>query len=289
MAAGRWCGRKRPPSAPRWPKTSHPAHEAYARSRRIRSCRHDGRPFPRWLRVAGAKAVDVPIWSPEVQPRPDIVRLWLAEDLGPAAGYFGTRFIKVVNFEKRNDLRVVVPAEIEIAMPLAEQLNLVTVLGGQRIIAHHLERQLQAQGPGKEPDRIRVLFGRYAQPDQSSDLHDIHPRATRAGPDHSLSARPILQGLTGRPLSLSGPGGRTRCAAATAQSRSTHRHCASLSPTLRQASIPRRVARSVSPRRRTGRPDPSSTWTRPLTTPTNSVPLWVKGASTVADRGIETR
>jgi len=50
---------------------------------------------------------------------------------GPAAGYFGARFIKVVNFEERNDLRVVVPAEIEIAMPLAEQLDLVTVLGGQ--------------------------------------------------------------------------------------------------------------------------------------------------------------
>ena len=33
----------------------------------------------------------------------------------------------------------------------------------------------------------------------------------------------------------------------------------------------------------------SSTWTRPLTTPTSSVPLWAKGASTVADRGRETR
>src|SRR6266498_1122839 len=61
------------------------------------------------------------------------------------------------------------PAEIEIAMPLAEQLDLVTVLGGQLNGAHLLERQLQAQGPGKEPDRTRVLFGRYAQPGQSSD------------------------------------------------------------------------------------------------------------------------
>src|SRR6266581_26803 len=84
---------------------------------------------------------------------------------GPAAGYFGARFIKVVNFEERNDLRVVVPAEIEIAMPLAEQLDLVTVPGGQLNGARLLERQLQAKGPGKEPDRTRVLFGRYAQPD----------------------------------------------------------------------------------------------------------------------------
>src|SRR6185312_14111898 len=53
---------------------------------------------------------------------------------------------------------------------------------------------------------------------------------------------------------------------------------------LRQPSIPRREARSVSPRRRTGRPDDSSTWIRPLTTPTSSAPLWAKGASTVADR-----
>src|SRR5262249_40663957 len=54
---------------------------------------------------------------------------------------------------------------------------------------------------------------------------------------------------------------------------------------LRQPSIPRREARSASPRRRTGRPDDSSTWTRPLTTPTSSTPLWAKGTSTVADRG----
>src|SRR5262245_60695230 len=73
------------------------------------------------------------------------------------------------------------------------------------------------------------------------------------------------------------------------QSRRTHRRCASPSPMLRQPSIPRREARSVSPRRRTGRPDDSSTWTRPLTTPTSSAPLWAKGASTVADRGRETR
>jgi len=58
-----------------------------------------------------------------------------------------------------------------------------------------------------------------------------------------------------------------------AQSRRTHRHCASPSPMLRQPSIPRREARSVSPLRRTGRPDDSSTWMRPLTTPTSSAPL----------------
>jgi hypothetical protein len=35
--------------------------------------------------------------------------------------------------------------------------------------------------------------------------------------------------------------------------------------------MPRREASRVSPRRSTGRPDPSMTWTRPLTTPTSSV------------------
>ena len=52
----------------------------------IRICRDYGRPFVRWLRAAGAKAVDVAIRSPEVQPGPDIIRLWLAEEFGSAAG-----------------------------------------------------------------------------------------------------------------------------------------------------------------------------------------------------------
>ena len=73
--------------------------------------------LPRWLGVEGAKAVDVPIRSPDVQPRPDFVRLWVAEDFGPAAGYSGARLGKVVHFEERNDLRVVAPAEIKIRCP----------------------------------------------------------------------------------------------------------------------------------------------------------------------------
>ncbi len=86
---------------------------------------------------------------------------WFAADLGPAAGYFGARFIKVVNFEERNDLRVVVPAEIEIAMPpgrTAGPCHRSRQLNGARL----LERQLQAKGPADDLAGPRPIMPRTA-------------------------------------------------------------------------------------------------------------------------------
>ena len=100
--------------------------------------------------------------------------------------------------------------------------------------------------------------------------------STADGPPGRRVRRPG-GGEAGRRAPPQRVGGLRRTAAISVQSRSTQRHWALVSPTLRQASMLRRDASRVSPRRSTGRPDASTTWTRPLTTPTSSVPLWAKG------------
>src|SRR5215831_5589448 len=130
--------------------------------------------------------------------------------LQPAAEQIGVRRIKIVHFEQWHDAGTLAPAEPEILVARAKQLDLVTVLSRQFHGARRIKGHSQAQDLAEEPDCTGVVLRGDAKPDQTFDPYgipgspEVYPSGRRPGRMHSCATM-----IKNRELAV-GPGFLTR-------------------------------------------------------------------------------